>query len=221
MGRVIMSGIVPLLSKPVTGTPLSKLDEGAIIKINEGGSPVEFYLAKHNYEPVLNGSGRELIVRKDCYDLRAWGTSNVNTYADNAIDTWLNGTYKNLLSTSVQEIIGTTKFEYTPGNYDWDVVSLERAFFLLSATEIGYGNTYGNIEGSELPIASTLKITYKDGSVQIQWTRSPVTDQGDSVIVSSSSGTISYYSPKATLGSRPCFTLPSTAKVDDTGLLIG
>ena len=221
MGRVIMSGIVPLLSKPVKGTALSKLDEGAIIKINEGGNLVEFYLAKHNYEPDLNGSGRELIVRKDCYDLRQWDTSNVNTYANSAIDTWLNGTYKNLLNASVQEIIGTTKFKYTPGNYDWDVVPLERAFFLLSATEIGYGNTYGNIEGSELPIASILKIAYMNGSTQIQWTRSPVTDQGDSVIVSSSSGAISYYSPNANLGSRPCFTLPSTAKIDDTGLLIG
>ena len=97
---------------------------------------------------------------------------------------------------------------------------MERAFFLLSATEIGYGDTYGNIEGSELPIASILKIAYMNGSAQIQWTRSPVTDQGDSVIVSSSSGAISYYSSKANLGSRPCFTLPSTIKIDENGQVI-
>ena len=50
---------------PKAGTPLSELTEGTIIKINENGSPVEFYLAKHSYEPTLNGEGRELVVRKD------------------------------------------------------------------------------------------------------------------------------------------------------------
>lgn len=220
MGKVIMSGIVPELTKPVSGTALSTFAEGSIIKINESGSPVEFYVAKQDYEAGLNGAGRTLMVRKDVYDTRKWGSSNINTYADNVIDTWLNGDYKNLLSTAVQTAIGTTKFYYTPGNYDWDVQSLTRAVFLLSATEIGYGDTYGNIEGTELPIANTLKIAYRNGTAEIQWTRSPVTDQGDSVIVSSSGGAISYYSPTATLGSRPCFTLPSTTKIDENGQVI-
>lgn len=50
---------------PIAGTPLSQLAEGTLIKILENGSPVEFYLAKHSYEPSLNGEGRELVVRKD------------------------------------------------------------------------------------------------------------------------------------------------------------
>src|SRR5699024_368444 len=36
---------------PIAGTPLSQLAEGTLIKILENGSPVEFYLAKHSYEP--------------------------------------------------------------------------------------------------------------------------------------------------------------------------
>ena len=39
MGRIIMSGIVPGLTKPVTGTPLSTYTEGSIIKINENSLP--------------------------------------------------------------------------------------------------------------------------------------------------------------------------------------
>lgn len=58
MGKVIMSGIVPEMTVPETGTPLSTYAEGSIIKINENGSPVEFYVAKQDYEPTLNGGGQ-------------------------------------------------------------------------------------------------------------------------------------------------------------------
>ena len=42
------------------GTSLGNLDEGAIITLNENASPVEFYVAKQDYESVLNGAGRTL-----------------------------------------------------------------------------------------------------------------------------------------------------------------
>ena len=64
--------------------------EGSIIKLKENGVLVEFYIAKQNYESGLNGAGRVLVVRKDCYDQRQWHSSNINAYASSAIDTWLN-----------------------------------------------------------------------------------------------------------------------------------
>ena len=33
---------------------------GNIVKINENNSPIEFYVAKHDYESELNGTGRTL-----------------------------------------------------------------------------------------------------------------------------------------------------------------
>ena len=75
--------------------------EGSIIKLKENGVLVEFYIAKQNYESGLNGAGRVLVVRKDCYDQRQWHSSNINAYASSAIDTWLNGTYKNLLDANI------------------------------------------------------------------------------------------------------------------------
>ena len=153
-----------------TGTALSNIEEGQIVKIAESGTPVEFYLAKHDYESSLNGAGRTLVVRKDCYDQRQWHTSNVNAYASSAIDSWLNSTYKNLLDADIRSLIGTTKIRYTPGNGNWNVSTLERSVFLLSLTELGESHTYANTEGSALPIASTLKIAYQNGSPTYQWT---------------------------------------------------
>ena len=45
---------------PQMGIAIGNLDEGAIITLNENGSPVEFYVAKQDYESGLNGAGRTL-----------------------------------------------------------------------------------------------------------------------------------------------------------------
>ena len=219
MGRVIMSGIVPGLIKPVFGTPLSTYTEGSIIKINENGSPVEFYVAKHNYETELNGAGRTLVVRKDCYDTRQWSSSNENVYATSAIDSWLNGDYKNLFGVSVSKAIGSTKFKYTP-SYDSNVGILERAIFLLSVTELGRSAKYVNTEGSALSIASSLQIAYLNGSAVVQWTRSPHTRNTSSAVYLGNNGNVNYGSCTNAVGSRPAFTLPSTTKIDENGQVI-
>lgn len=191
------------------GTPLSDYDEGALVKLNEGGNPVDFYVAKHDYESSLNGAGRTLVVRKDVYDQRQWHTSNVNAYASSAIDSWLNSTYKNMLDADIRSLIGTTKIRYTPGNGNWTVGTLERAIFALSITELGQSHTYANTEGSALPIASTLRIAYLNGNATTQWTRSPYTIGTDFAWGVNSNGNIYNEYCYSSLGSRPAFTLPS------------
>ena len=193
-----------------SGIPLSDYAEGDIIKLNEGGSPVEFYVSCHDYESGLNGAGRTLAVRKDCYDERAWDSGNVNAYASSDLDAWFNGTYKNLLDPAIQTAIGMTKFYYTPGNGNWTVSTLERAVFALSATELGQSASWFNVEGSALPIASTLQVAYRNGSATIQWTRSPYTFNTSRVIYLLSDGSAVSGSRTVTHGSRPAFTLPST-----------
>lgn len=61
-------------------TTLGSKATGSIIKLKENGKLVEFYVGVHNYESSLNGTGRTLVFRKDCYDQRQWHTSNVNAY---------------------------------------------------------------------------------------------------------------------------------------------
>ena len=220
MGKVIMSGIVPPLVALVTGIKLGDIAEGSIVKLNEGGSPVEFYVAKHNYENSLNGMGRTLVVRKDCYNSRKWHISNVNAYASSAIDSWLNGTYKNLLDADIRGVIGTTKIKYTPGNGNNTVGTIQRAIFLLSVTELGKTASYANTEGSALPIASSLQIAYRNGSAVDQWTRSPHTGNTSHADCLRFSGNVGNDSCIGTNESRPTFTLPSNAVFDKNTLIL-
>ena len=198
-------------------TTLGNKSVGSIVKLKENGVLVDFYVAKHDYENGLNGSGRTLVVRKDCYDTRQWHTSNVNAYATSAIDTWLNSTYKNLLDADIRGVIGTTKIKYTPGNGNTTVGTLERAIFLLSVTELGKTASYANTEGTALSIASSLQIAYLNGSAVVQWTRSPSTNSTNYAYCLNSDGDVYYSSCDSTYGSRPAFTLPSTLSVSDDG----
>lgn len=198
-------------------TTLGNKSVGSIVKLKENGVLVDFYVAKHDYENGLNGSGRTLVVRKDCYDTRQWHTSNVNAYATSAIDTWLNSTYKNLLDADIRGVIGTTKIKYTPGNGNTTVGTLERAIFLLSVTELGKTASYANTEGTALSIASSLQIAYLNGSAVVQWTRSPNTNGTLSACFLLTDGNVNYYYCDGAYGSRPAFTLPSTLSVSDDG----
>lgn len=199
-------------------TTLGNKAVGSIIQLKENGKLVSFYVAKHNYENSLNGMGRTLVVRKDCYDTRQWHSSNVNAYASSAIDSWLNGTYKNLLDADIRGVIGTTKIKYTPsGNGDHTVGTLERAIFLLSATELNKSESWFNVEGTALEIASSLQIAYMNGSAVVQRTRSPVTGSTEYVVCLDTNGGVGLGECTDASGSRPAFTLPSTLSVSDDG----
>lgn len=198
-------------------TTLGNKATGSIIKLKENGTLVDFYVAKHDYESGLNGSGRTLVVRKDCYDNRVWDSGNVNAYAGSDIDTWFNGTYKNMLDATIRSLIGTTKIRYTPGNGNNTVGTLERSIFAMSLTELGESHSYANVEGSALPIASTLKIAYLNGNANTQWTRSPSTGNTGSAWWLDSGGYIGSDGCRNTNGSRPAFTLPSDLYVSDDG----
>lgn len=198
-------------------TTLGNKATGSIIKLKENGTLVDFYVAKHDYESGLNGSGRTLVVRKDCYDNRVWDSGNVNAYAGSDIDTWFNGTYKNMLDATIRSLIGTTKIRYTPGNGNNTVGTLERSIFAMSLTELGESHSYANVEGSALPIASTLKIAYLNGNANTQWTRSPRAGGTYGAWGLGSGGGIGLNSCYGTFGSRPAFTLPSDLYVSDDG----
>lgn len=199
---------------PVLGKMLGDYAEGDIVYLNESGSPVEFYVAKHDYESALNGYGRTLLVRKDIYSKNyPWISYGApNTYASSYIDSFFNGDYKTLLDSAVQDSISTTSFYYTPGNENNNVSVLSRSIFALSATELGYINSSVNTEGAALPISSTLRTAYFNGSEQSHWTRSPSRYTTNTVFVVSSYGFGEQYCHMNGYGYRPVFTLPATAK---------
>lgn len=203
-------------AKPVAGIPLSEMAEGTLIAINRAGVATNHYLGKHDYEPELNGYGRQLMVPEECYDERQWHSSNVNAYATADIDDWQNTDYKALFSEAVQEMMGTTKFYYTVGNGNTTVTTLIRSIFHLALSEFGLSASYANTEGTALPIASTLRIAYLNGSAVNQWTRSSSKNDTETAYCSNTSGVAGRSMSTYTQGSRPCFTLPATALVNPT-----
>ena len=189
---------------------------GTIVKLKENGVPQEFYVAKHGYP--TNGNGRTLLVRRYIYDTRQWHTSNVNAYASCALDSWFNNTYYNLLDADIKAQIAAVAIPYTPGNGNNSVSTLSRRVFALSVTELGRTASYANVEGSALPIASTLQIAYNSsGSAVVQWTRSPYTNRTSNACYLGAVGDVNYYSCTVTYGARPAFTLPSSLSVSDDG----
>lgn len=201
-----------------TGTIVTKIGdmpEGSIVYFNENDSPIPFYIAKQDYEPNYN-SNRTLIVRKDVLpDEQAWNSRDVNTYANGALDTWLNGTYKNTLDPEIQSAIATTTFRYTPGNGNYSVTTLARGVFIPSITEFGKSSSTANVEGSTLPIADKLA-----SNTYIQWSRSPKTDSTSAAMAYSTNGAATGFSCTSTEFIRPMFTLPSDyvySSIETTG----
>ena len=96
--------------------------------------------------------------------------------------------------------------------------TLSRKVFALSVTELGRTASYANVEGSALPIASTLQIAYNSsGGAVVQWTRSPRTGGTLSAYCLDTDGGVYYYYCTNTFGARPAFTLPSSLSVSDDG----
>lgn len=209
---------------PRLGTPVGELTPGTIITITESGAPIEFYISGQNYQSDLNGIDQKtLLVRKECFDNRPWNNPALNTYATSTLDSWLNREYKSTLSANVQNLIGTTKFYYTPGNNNNIVSVLERSVFSVSFTEIGKTSSYVNTEGSVLPIASTLQKATLNGEANTQWTRSPYIDSGttDMAFGLFADGLNASTTCTANFGSRPAFCLPSyDAFVNSSNALI-
>ena len=203
-GRVLVNGTgydIPFSS----GIPLSTVALGDILMLNENGSPVPFYVCKHDYESGFNGAGRTLVVRKDCYDMRAF-SDGTNDYTSSQLGSWLNSAYLNLLTNAMKKMVGTTKL------YSKQAV-LERSVFQLSLTELGKSNSNAYTEGAALSIAAKLWIAYRNGGTVNQWTRTGHVRFNGSAFILAGDGNAGWIPCVQSAGSRPAFTLPAAAAV--------
>ena len=217
MGMFLRRGAV------ASGPKLGDIEIGTIVKLNENGSPVDFYVAKHDYESTLNGTGRTLLVRKDCYAQSSMYANPSADFADGALDTLLNGTYFPILDSGIQSKVTLTKFYYTHyADYNYTLATLERKVFPLSVTEFGKSATYANTEGSALPIASSLQIAQFNGTAVGQWTRAVYTNtQGYAYILTLKGAINNVGKGMPTYYARPAFCLPAEMKVGDGNLITG
>ena len=197
-----------LVWKEIT-VDLSSVGEGDTIVLPEGNLPVDFLVTKLDYESSLNGAGRVLLVRKGKLKSGRWNDTNINTYAESFVDTYLNGEYKQLFPEDVQSAMGMTAFYYTPGNGDTSIATLKRSIFLLSSNEFGLlKDSRVNEEGSQLPEAK--KIPYLG---TYAWTRSPDITGTQQVCLRRDTNNNTFYNANANAGTyQPAFTLPNTFK---------
>lgn len=169
---------------PSGGSFVADLAEGTIIKVNENNSPVEYYIAKHNYESSLNGTGRTLITRKNVnagrtfFDYNFGGMGCPYTEADIFTDV---NNWKNRFSSVLREKIGTTKFRYVPSYSNPGTTEVaEASCFILSARELGDTSYRG---GDPLPTASILRKANDN-----QYTSNPSPHDGYKVIYFDTNG---------------------------------
>ena len=194
---------------------LGQVAEGKLVKIKENGSLVEFYVAKQNYESVLNGQGRTLLVRKDTYDTRSW--SNIqNAFGSSQIYTFLNYEYVNTLDDwLLNNFIKFTKYYYTRGNGNTSIETESSKIFLLSLAELGLTSNTANQEGTALPISETLKTANTT-----QWTRTPSNSNTSYAVFVNTIGNPNQTSITDKHGCRPIFTVLNTLYVDGDGTII-
>lgn len=211
------------------GIPLSTITPGAILYINESGSPVPFYIAKHDYESGLNGAGRTLVVTKYLSDRSAFGDStSKNKYESGVLNKTMQN-FLNRLDRIVQAEIEETRFYFTPGGGDSTLTTMSAKIFSLSVTELGYkiNTSIANAEGEALPIASLLQVgTFFAGGTSDFWTRTPSTYAGPGgatdyfVCVADPRRTVRIMGYDASEPTLPAFTLPGdlavTANADGT-----
>lgn len=192
MGRIMMSGVAPLMKAPSNTIPANDLTIGMVVKLMENGVATDYIVVNQGipsgsslYDTSCDGLW---LLRKDCYENRAWHSSNVNDYASSTIHSYLNSSFLNLFDVNTRNIIRQVKIPYRPGSGDSQSISsgsngLLTKVFLLSGTEVGY--VYSEIpanEGVKLTYfsstsntgADSKRVAYYDGSAANWWLRSPL-----------------------------------------------
>lgn len=185
--------------------PLSNITPGAILYLNESGSPVPFYVAKHDYESELNGTGRTLIVKNGYYGKTTnFGTaSSGNSYASSIASEKAEIYASSVVDERIRGEIRTIKIPITNENDETTTMSAKG--FILSMTELGFAAspTVYNVEGTALPYAFNLRKAE-------QWTRTPRIKNSMEVCYVRSdrnAGVVPYFDAEHIV---PAFTIPDT-----------
>lgn len=200
----LASTIATITSSDGSVITLGQMPEGSIIFLNENSVSTPFYVVQHNYEADINGEGRTLVVRKYGYMEGEWNDGRVYSFTDSLVCSYLNTTYKALLDTDIQQLIGTTYFRATTisSSNDEQMSTLSASVFLLPKHIIA------PTEDLETPMDFCLRIMQFGTLVVGQFTSSLVSPSY--VYTISKSGEILSKTVGALYCYRPCFTLPSS-----------
>ena len=240
MGKVIMSGIVPLLKAPVTGILAQDIAVGSTVKLMEGGTAVEYLVVNQGipsnsslYDASCDGTW---LLRKDIHSNKEWNSSNGNDYANSTINTWLNGEFFNSLGNVERATVRQVKIPYradggSSGTDQSGANGLSCKVFLLGGYEVGWTTSddyYFPVDGAKLSYfesgtgspANNKRIAYLNGSAAYWWLRSPITNGTRNVWRVDSGGNYGSGNAFYSDGIRPALILPKTALFDKTTMLL-
>lgn len=213
------------------GTSIGDIDVETEILLNENGTPVNYIIVNQGkpgdiYDDSCNGTW---CLRKDIAENRVWDSGNSNVLETSDIQAYLNGDWMTRYDPDVAEAIKQVKIPYRhDGGYGGEdrngASGLSCKIFLLSSREIGF--TINNSsstpdDGIKLDYfisgnsssAAQIRVATLNGNADEWSTRSPRTNDADSVSCVDKNGYYTYKACSASCGLRPCIILPFDFKL--------
>ena len=210
---------------------------GSIVKIKVNGAAKDFIIVHQGlpssaYDDSCTGTW---LLMKDSYNYMEWNSTDENNYASSDINSWLNGTFYNLIDADIRAVIKQVKIPYhgSPlyaGTLHTGANGLNTKVFLLSGIEVGWTNRTNECfpnDGAKLSyfLAGTgtnenkKRVAYRNGSAQDWYLRSPriINTSSNNVWKVTDDGSYDYDNCVNLNDIRPAFILPSTLVVSDDG----
>ena len=210
---------------------------GSIVKIKVNGAAKDFIIVHQGlpssaYDDSCTGTW---LLMKDSYNYMKWNATEENNYASSNINSWLNGTFYNLIDADIRAVIKQVKIPYHGSSYYGGTLhtganGLNTKVFLLSGIEVGWTNRtneYFPNDGAKLSyfLAGTgtnenkKRVAYRNGSAQDWYLRSPriINTSSNNVWKVADDGSYDYDNCVNSNDIRPAFILPSTLVVSDDG----
>ena len=210
---------------------------GSIVKIKVNGAAKDFIIVHQGlpssaYDDSCTGTW---LLMKDSYNYMKWNATEENNYASSDINSWLNGTFYNLIDADIRAVIKQVKIPYHDSPYYGGTLhtganGLNTKVFLLSGIEVGWTNRtneYFPNDGAKLSyfLAGTgtnenkKRVAYRNGSAQDWYLRSPriINTSSNNVWKVADDGSYDYDNCVNSNDIRPAFILPSTLVVSDDG----
>ena len=210
---------------------------GSIVKIKVNGAAKDFIIVHQGlpssaYDDSCTGTW---LLMKDSYNYMKWNATEENNYASSDINSWLNGTFYNLIDADIRAVIKQVKIPYHDSSYYGGTLhtganGLNTKVFLLSGIEVGWTNRtneYFPNDGAKLSyfLAGTgtnenkKRVAYRNGSAQDWYLRSPriINTSSNNVWKVADDGSYDYDNCVNSNDIRPAFVLPSSLVVSDDG----
>ncbi len=210
---------------------------GSIVKIKVNGAAKDFIIVHQGlpssaYDDSCTGTW---LLMKDSYNHMKWNATEENNYASSDINSWLNGTFYNLIDADIRAVIKQVKIPYHGSPYYGGTLhtganGLNTKVFLLSGIEVGWTNRtneYFPNDGAKLSyfLAGTgtnenkKRVAYRNGSAQDWYLRSQriINTSSNNVWKVADDGSYDYDNCVNSNDIRPAFILPSTLVVSDDG----